>query len=139
METHFRAIVALSAILALGCGSRRDTSSPTTPGSGVSRNGLFAYTLDAEADLLTVTNRKTKAKIAEIHVGKAPEQLAVSADETVYVANRGSRTVSVISPRTWTEQTKIPVGLEPLALALSKDGETLYVVNASSLEHAESG
>jgi YVTN family beta-propeller protein len=140
MKTHFGGLVAISAILALGCGSRRDSSSPpSAPGTGVSKNGLFAYSLDAEADLLTVTNRKTKAKIAEIRVGKAPEQLAVANDEAIYVANRGSRTVSVISPRHWTEKAKILVGLEPLALEVSRDGNTLYVVNGSSLERAESG
>jgi len=141
MKTHLGALAALLpflAGLAAGCGSRREATAQV-PGTGVSRDGKLSYVLEPDEDLLIVSDRKTKAKIAEVRVGKAPEQIAVGSDETLYIANRGSRNVSVIKRGDWTVKSRIPVGLEPLALAVSADNRTLYVVNGSSLEHAESG
>src|SRR5262249_9606304 len=68
-------------------------------------------------------------------------RIVVGPDDTVYVSNRGGRTVSVIKrgSGTWVEQLQIPVGVEPVGLAVSPDNQTLYVVNSTSLESPDYG
>lgn len=141
MKTHLGALAALAPFLvalAAGCASKREAPAPS-PGTAISRDGQLAYALDPDEDLLVVSNRKTKEKVAEVRVGKAPEHLVVGSDETLYVANRGSRSVAVIARGDWKVKAWIPVGLEPLDLVVTADNKTLYVVNASSLEQAEHG
>jgi YVTN family beta-propeller protein len=60
-------------------------------------------------------------------------------DGTVYVTNRLGRSVSVIREGDTTESARIEVGVEPVGLAVSSDGRTLYVVNATSRTEAEFG
>jgi YVTN family beta-propeller protein len=72
-------------------------------------------------------------------VGRGPEKLLVAPDDTVYVANRLDRSVSVLRPGDTAESARIPVGVEPVGLAVSSDGKTLYVVNATSRTDAETG
>ena len=63
-------------------------------------------------------------------VGHNPEDVAVSPDSrTVYVANGGDNTVSVISAANETVAATIPVGVWPKGIAVSPDGSTVYVVN----------
>ncbi len=50
---------------------------------------------------------------------------------TAYVANSGSDTVTPIDLETNTAGPAIPVGDEPVAIAITPDGKTAYVANAS--------
>jgi YVTN family beta-propeller protein len=63
---------------------------------------------------------------ATITVGKNPAGLAVARDGSVYVANYGDKTVSVIKGDRVT--TTINVGTSPVGAAVASDG-TLYVAN----------
>jgi YVTN family beta-propeller protein len=72
-------------------------------------------------------------------VGLAPERITVGPDDTIYVSNRGERTVSVIQRGQWQEAARISVGVEPTGLAVTPDGKTLYVVNATSLQDPSTG
>jgi YVTN family beta-propeller protein len=133
-------VLALALALATACSSRKEAPvSGAGSASATSQDGTLAYAVDADADLLTVVQRKTRRKIAEIRVGKAPEQLAVGPDETIYVANRGSRSISIIRRNDWKEAGRINAGLEPMAVAVAPDNQTLYVVNGSSLDKADAG
>ncbi|MCV7368359.1 hypothetical protein CRI77_09415 [Mycolicibacterium duvalii] len=77
-----------------------------------------------------------------IAVGFRPSAAVVSPDgQRLYVANAGSRTVSVINTSTGRKidanprnifSTSISVGSSPGALALSSDGKRLYVANTGS-------
>ena len=66
------------------------------------------------------------AVIATIPVGRGPIGVAVSADDTVYVANYDDSTVSVINPGSQTEDDTIEVGGLPVSVAVSND-DTVYV------------
>ena len=81
----------------------------------------------------------------DIAVGWAPSALALSPDGTrLYVANRLTSTVSVVSIDTATDTYQridanpsifsrdIAVGWSPTALALTADGTRLYVANSAS-------
>jgi len=67
-----------------------------------------------------------------IPVGSGPAGVAVDpAARTVYVANTGSGTVSVISAATSTVTRTIPVGSQPDVVAVDPAARTVYVTSAS--------
>ncbi len=81
----------------------------------------------------------TGERLASVAVGKAPVRITVGPDDTIYVANRGSRSVSVIKRGRWEEAARVEVGVKPAALQVSGDNSTLYVVNSTSLSNADVG
>ena len=78
-------------------------------------------------------NPATGATIASIATGTTPVGIAVnSAGTRVYVANRGSGTVSTIDAATNKVIGTTAVGSLPQQVALSTDGTRLYVTNAGN-------
>lgn len=72
-------------------------------------------------------------EIANVSVGNLPQGVVVSPDNnSVYVANFLSNTVSVINAQTNTVENTISVGEAPYGLAISSDGNTLYVSQFTS-------
>jgi YVTN family beta-propeller protein len=66
-----------------------------------------------------------------IAVGTDPYGIAVSSDSArLYVANRGSDTVSVIDIATDTVVATIPVGAAPAGISAHPDGRRVYVANS---------
>jgi YVTN family beta-propeller protein len=57
---------------------------------------------------------------------------SASATQFAYVTNFGSNTVSVIDQATKTVVATVPVGANPLGVALTPNGASAYVVNWSS-------
>ena len=72
-----------------------------------------------DADSLQVTS--------SLSAGFQPEGL-LATDDTLYVCDRGSQTVTAYSLRTRSVLSNIPVGREPVALA-SDGGSKIYVAN----------
>ena len=75
--------------------------------------------------------------VASVPVGTQPSRVIVGADETVYVSNRKSRSISVIRPPqaggAWAVSATLPTDAEPLGMALSPGAQTtLYVANHGS-------
>lgn len=138
--SHPRRFV-LAAVAALAClaGCARTPPEGLGDGRALSPDGRTVYAVDAERDRLQVLDRKSGAVRAEVAVGRAPEHVVVAPDGRVFVSNRGSRSVSVIQPGTWREARRVPVGVEPVGLALAQDGKTLYVVNSVSLDDEGTG
>lgn len=132
---------ALVAVLGL-TGCEQKPSATYTPYAGtlaLSRDDAFLYAADADNGIVAVVDTATRAKVAEVKVGLRPERITVGPDDTIYVSNVGSRSVSVIRRGQWTEAGRLDVGVEPMGLGLSADGETLYVVNTAMLESTEQG
>lgn len=132
---------ALAAVLGL-TGCEQKPSATYTPSAGslaLSRDDAFLYAVDSDNGIVSVVDTAAHAKVAEVKVGLAPERITVGPDDTLYVSNRGSRSVSVIRRGQWTEATRLDVGVEPMGLGLSADGKTLYVVNSAMLESTEQG
>ncbi len=77
--------------------------------------------------------------VKEITVGSAPVRVIVSPDDTVFVTNSGSRSVSVVRKGDTAESARIDVGIEPNGMALTSDGKTLLVVSATALNKTEKG
>ena len=75
----------------------------------------------------------TLAVINTIGVGTQPYAVAVNdIDDTVYVTNNGSNTVSVIDGRTGILSSSIAVGSNPQAVAVNQADDTVYIANTLS-------
>jgi YVTN family beta-propeller protein len=73
-------------------------------------------------------NTATNALGPPITVGIDPESIAAAPDgTTVYVANRGSDTVTPINTATDTAGPPIAVGCSPQSIVITPDGESAYV------------
>jgi YVTN family beta-propeller protein len=135
------AFLAVAIFFSLwGCGSRRvGLDLPWATSQAGSTDHSLLYAADSQHDLLVVIDARTEVPRAQVKVGRVPASIAVGVDDSIYVANRGDRSVSVIRRGVWKEAARIPTGVEPAALALSLDGRLLYVVNNTSLEDPEIG
>lgn len=130
----------LAAALALSL-SALWACAPETPGGGgnsasgsvaMSRDDALVYAVDSDLDTLFVVTANNPSSFTQVKVGRQPEKVLVAPDDTVYVANRGGRSVSVIRKGEQAVSATLDVGVEPVGLAISSDGRTLFVVNAAS-------
>ncbi len=133
---------ALAACLSLApaCSPNASAGGNSANGSlGVSRDDALLYAADSDLDSVFVVDAKTQTVTSTIKVGRQPEKVLVGPDDTVYVTNRLDRSVSVIRKGATQESARIAVAVEPVGLAASSDGKTLYVVNATSLTDSDFG
>lgn len=133
---------ALAACLSFApaCAPNAAGGGSTASGSlGVSKDDALLYAADPDLDTVFVMDLKSQTVTHSIKVGRQPEKVLVSPDETVYVTNRLDRSVSVIRKGDTTESARINTAVEPVGLALSSDGKLLYVVNATSLTDSDFG
>jgi YVTN family beta-propeller protein len=131
------AVVAVSVVV-VGCAE--PSVPPRASGSlAVSKDGLTVFAADTDNGVLMVIDAKTLEKRAQVKVGSQPFRVAVGADGTVFVANRGSRSVSVVSSTDWSVVGELPTGVDPVGLQVSADGKTVYVVSAASVEDTSFG
>jgi YVTN family beta-propeller protein len=120
---------------------------PGPAGIAITPNGRTAYVTDAGSSPLgnTVTpiNLTTKKPMRAIHVGFGPEGIAITPDgRTAYVADTGAivagqvgetgHTVTPINLLTNKAKRSIQVGNAPIAVGVSPDGSTAFVVNYNS-------
>ena len=111
---------------------------PTTPGlvsawaSDTPLSATFTITVsDAQAATavpVTATTSVPTASLAAIiqRFGSTPSAVAVGSDGTLYVANSGANTLSIITP---TNTTTVTVGRSPQAVTVGSDGR-VWVVNS---------
>ncbi|WP_225409924.1 c-type cytochrome [Stigmatella hybrida] len=136
-------VLAAVMVLALGwtgCEQKPIATYSTSAGSvALSRDDALLYAVDTDNGIVAVVDTEAYEKVAEIKVGRAPERITVGPDDTLYVSNRGDRSVSVIRRGEWTEAARLKVGVEPMGLAVSADGQTLFVVNTAMLDTTETG
>ena len=130
------------AVLFLGaCGEQSSGYTNSAGSLALSRDDAFLYAVDTDNDFVAVVDTASNTLVSQVPVGRSPERVVVGPDDTIYVSNRASRSVSVIKRGAgqWLEVFQIPVGVEPVGLAVTPDNQTLYVVNSTSLESPEVG
>ncbi len=96
----------------------------------LSRDGELVYAVDTDNGTVVVIDAAGEAKVAEVLVGLGAHLVVVGPDDTLYVANRRDPSVSVIRRGEWGSSARWAAGAEPVGLAVSPDGRTLYVVSA---------
>ncbi len=130
-----------TSMLFSGCDQPKTSTYTSSAGSlALSRGDELLYVVDSDNDALMVVDTQTEAKLAQVKVGRSPERVVVGPDDTIYVSNRGDRSVSVIRKGEWGSVQKIQdVGVEPVGLAVSPDNKNLYVVSSTSLDDASVG
>jgi YVTN family beta-propeller protein len=112
----------IRVMVAAGCVTAGVAVVPTHP-------GLAAPPVQSQS----VPATSTLAVISTISVGDAPYGVAVNdGDDSVYVVNSISDTVSVINGRTGTVDSTISVGDNPQDAAVNEGDDTVYVTNANS-------
>ncbi|RYZ37337.1 MAG: c-type cytochrome [Myxococcaceae bacterium] len=134
------AFCAVTLVLS-GC-SEREVAGTWSNASGsvaLSRDDKTLYVVDADNGILAVVDTERQEKVGEVRVGPRPERVTVGPDDTVYVTNRGGRSVSVIRKGDAVEAARVDVGVEPTGLTVSPDGRTLYVVNSATRTSSEHG
>jgi YVTN family beta-propeller protein len=67
---------------------------------------------------------------SQINIGNKPSAIAV--DKNIYVVNRDSNTLSVISTENNTKIKDIPVGKQPTSIGIDGSTDTVYVTNSGS-------
>ncbi len=115
-------------------GGRRPHEGDTTAPSSGSAVVADPVTGSSATGTVSVVDPKTFA-VREIAVGLAPSQVALSADEKLLaVANAHSDSVSIVdTERLAVDEVKIPtfpevpLGSQPVAVAFTPDGKSLYV------------
>ncbi len=110
-----------------GPGSAR--SSPIA----LSCDGVILVNVNPDNNSISVfdTSYPTLFFVTEVPVGRDPRSVAI-ADARAFVANSQDGTVSVVDLISFTKLHTIPVGAEPMALALSPSAAWLLVANSSS-------
>ncbi|MBL8937977.1 MAG: hypothetical protein JNM69_25665 [Archangium sp.] len=99
------------------------------------------YAVDSDNGLLAVIPlaNPTSENIVKVNVGKNPVRVILGADDTAYVANRGSNTVSVVRKGEAAVSATLVTALEPTGLALSADGKQLLVTSNTARDTAAHG
>ncbi len=140
MKTRLLTAALAVTLSFTGCQQNAAGGGNTAGGSvAVSKDDALVYAADPDLDKVFVYDTKSDKVVSAISVGRQPEKVLVAADGTVFVTNRLGRSVSVIHAGDTTEATRLKTAVEPVGLALTADGKTLYVVNAASLEDTDYG
>jgi len=88
------------------------------------------WVVNPDGDSVAVIDTATRERIAEIAVGTSPRSVAVAPDGRIWVANKGTASISIISPTTLAiEQTvALPRASQPHGLAFAPLGTNAFVV-----------
>jgi YVTN family beta-propeller protein len=132
-------VAAVAGVVVVACSATPTGAARSSGSLAVSNDQQFLYAADTDSNQLFVLDARSLEFKSAIKVGASPFRVVVGADDTVYVANRAGRSVSVIHKGTWSEAAKIPTGIEPNGMQVSDDGKTLYVVSATKLDDSTHG
>ena len=136
--------VTLTARAADGLMSRRSfVQAVATPATARRPNASSALALEPrsgaparlwvanpDTDTVAVIDTETNAPVAEIEVGSSPRSVAVAPDGRVWVVNKGSATISIVSPATLAvaRTVTLPRASQPHGLAFAPGGGSAFVV-----------
>ncbi len=101
-------------------------------GLAVEPDGRSVFVADWSRARVTRLSAETGAVEGVAEVGKAPANLLVDRAGRIFVADRESHQVSVITAGRMERVATIPVGTAPFALGLSPEEDRLYVANVRS-------
>lgn len=91
----------------------------------------LAFTALRGDDAIGVVDTGTRRELARIPVGDEPIQVLLAGGK-LFVSNLASNYISVIETSTFQVLTRIETAAQPLDMALSPDGRTLYATNSGA-------
>ena len=91
----------------------------------------LAFTALRGDDAIGVVDTGTRRELARIPVGDEPIQMILAGDQ-LFVSNLSSNDLRVIDTATFQVQAHIETAIQPLDLALSPNGKTLYATNSGT-------
>lgn len=132
---------ALAAgVLLTGCTPAAQGNSSRSSGSlALSADDSTLYAVDTDNGVLAIIPVATPDQKTLITVGQSPMRVVLGPDDTAYVANRGSNTISVIRKGAKEVSATLQTAVEPSGLALSADGRQLLVTCNTARETAAHG
>ncbi|NML16568.1 DUF4082 domain-containing protein [Azohydromonas caseinilytica] len=124
----------VQAVVEAPAGSARPTHSSNVVLENRSGANARVWLVNQDNDSVSVFDAVTLARQAEIAVGSMPRSLAVAPDGRVWVANKGSATLSVISPTSLAvvQTLSLPRGSAPFGLAFAADGSAAWLTLEAS-------
>ncbi len=108
---------------------------PATPrGIAIDVVASRAYVALHLEDRIEVLDLAAGVPVGEIRMspGDGPGDLAIAADGTLVVVNVRSRSVAFVAPGALSELSRVPVGDDPVALLLDRQGRRAFVTNRAS-------
>ena len=91
----------------------------------------LAFTALRGDDAIGVVDTDTHRELARIPVGDEPIQVLLAGNQ-LFVSNLSSNDLRIIDTATFQVQAHIETAVQPLDLALSPDGKTLYATNSGT-------
>ncbi len=129
-----------AAISFSGCTPPNSGASARASGSlALSNDDSTVFAVDTDNGMLAVINPAKTDDVRLVPVGKSPVRVIVAPDDTVFVANNGDRSISVVRKGDTAESARISVGVEPSGMAMTLDGKTLLVVSATAVDRTDTG
>ncbi|MFJ4172573.1 beta-propeller fold lactonase family protein [Microbacterium sp. NPDC089696] len=111
----------------------REFTAERVEGMAVSPDGSTLYGANPGGYSLTAIDAATGAVDFVASVGSTPVDVALTSDgRRAYVADRLSRTISVVDTSTGTRVATIPTVAQPWSLQISPDDRTLYAMLGSN-------
>jgi YVTN family beta-propeller protein len=129
-----------SGLMMVACTPVAQGISSRASGSlALSSDDSTLYAVDTDNGVLAVIPLATPDQKTLVAVGKSPVRVVLGPDDTAYVANRGSNTVSVIRKGAKDVSATLETAVEPTGLALSADGRLLLVTSNTARDTATHG
>jgi YVTN family beta-propeller protein len=115
---------------ATGTGGRSSTAVLIETRSGASSR---AWAVNPDNDSVSVFDLGTRSRVAEIPVGSQPRTLSRGPDGRVWVANKGSSTLSILSPGTLSvvQTVSLPRASQPYGVLVGADGTAFVTLEAT--------
>jgi YVTN family beta-propeller protein len=110
--------------------ARRPTASANIAFEDRSGTSDRVWVVNQDNDSVTAFDATTSAKVAEIAVGAAPRSIAVAPNGELWVTNKLSASISVLSPSSLTVSRTIalPRASQPFGIAFAPTGGFAFVV-----------
>lgn len=123
-------VISLTGVLACGGGGDTNTSPSTSPSLPGTPSAPAAPFIPPPVPAPETGEGNLEALVSGQPFFSSPHFNPITAsDQYVYVVNTPSDTVDVISIQSASIITRIPVGLDPVSLAIRPDGNEIWVSN----------
>jgi mono/diheme cytochrome c family protein len=132
-----------AAVMLVGCADVPELvgAARATGSLALSDDDSRLFALDTELGELFIINAADLATLQRIKVGREPARMVSAAGGLLFISDRGGDEVVVVNPALPDRPivARLPTGIEPSGLAVSPDGNTVYVVSGTGRRTPEQG